>query len=195
MNPKVAASITAALLAAVGGAAWWGLRPTECRDISLVCDWSEKGEDIIESPHEEVVTVRGDRAPEKADPGGLRCKVAKVGEVYACSSGDPITRQDESKLNDGCACSDGSAGCEVLDDKGKWKKADKGPLNLSQGQWRGTCVPKQCVEHAEMISGVGAVNPLSYSSPVACNGPGKTAPSGGRVPDALVQAAKAEAGK
>ena len=60
----------------------------------------------------------------------------------------------------------------------KWIRAPRQPNNLGPGQWRGTCVPKPCVEHAEMISGIGAVNPLSYSSPTTCGGPGKRPPSG-----------------
>ena len=184
MNPKAIAAITAALLA-VG--AWVGLKSGDCIDATLVCDWSlggDAGTDIIASPHEEAVTVRGEVVPEKVDPGGLRCKVAKVGTPYACAIvGASLTRLSDDKLADGCSCSDGSGGCEMVDPASdpkdpKWIRATRQPNNLGLGQWRGTCVPKPCVEHAEMISGIGAVNPLSYSSPVSCAGPGKKPPSG-----------------
>jgi hypothetical protein len=189
MNPKVLAAITAALLAA---GAWFELRSSEARDITLVCDWSEVDGGIIESAHEEVVMVRGDVTPEKFESDKLKCKTAKVGEVYACSPGAPFTRLGEAALDDGCACSDGSAGCEALDDKDKWGKAPKStpPINLNPGRWRGTCIPKPCIERAELISGVGAVNALNYTVPKACGGPGKKPPSGAVVKASL---AKAEA--
>jgi len=197
MNPKVIAAIVAPLLAA-GGATWFGLRSGECVDVAIVCEWSEKDGEIILSPHEESITVRGEIVPEKVDPGNLKCTTTKVGEKYSCSIvGAAFTRLSDDKLADGCACSDGSGGCEMPDPASdpkdpKWIRAPKSPLTLSAGTWRGTCVAKQCVEHAELITGIGAVNPLSYSSPVACGGPGKRAPSGGKVPDALVQAAKVD---
>lgn len=193
---KVAAAITAALL---GVGAWAGLTRGTCADATLVCDWSEVDGGIVASAHEEVVTVRGEMTPEKVDPGGLRCKVAKISEPYSCALvGSAFTRQSDDKLADGCACSDGSGGCEMVDPASgpkdpKWIRAPKGPGNINAGSWRGTCVAKQCVERKELIDGIGAVNPLSYSSPVSCGGPGKRSPSGGKVPDTLIQAAK-EAG-
>ena len=184
MNPKILAALTLPLLAA---GIWEGFKGGECADVKLICKWSEADGGLIQSPHEEVVMARGGVVPEKIDPSGLYCEIAKggVGGKYACSPvGDPVVRYDDAHSPvDGCACSDGSEGCETIDPASdpkdpKWVKAPRAATTFDPGKWRGTCPPKACTERAEMVSGIGAVNVPGYSIPAACGGPGKKPPSG-----------------
>lgn len=89
--------------------------------------------------HYERVKVRGDKA-------------APVDDVIAVLRACP----DESDgckpagIERGCAdwdhaCSDGSPGCQWLDDDGKWVAAPQG-VTLAPGRWRGPCIRKPSVE-------------------------------------------------
>lgn len=177
-----AAAVTAALLA-VG--AWQGLTASTCREVRVVCATSVVDAKTVTVPHEEVVTICGDKAPavtEEVKAAAGLCKVTEVGKPYSAPLWkDAVTTYEDDatapKTLDLCACSTG-ADCEWSPDGGKtWLKLARG-LAVGAGAWKGSgCVAIQCGISEDMVTGVGAQQRRDYNVALACGGPGKVAVS------------------
>lgn len=177
MNPKLIAAIASALVAA---SAWATLRAGECVEVRMLCASSIIDGNTVSSPHEEVVTICGDRPEDVLEPVP-GCKVYELGTPYAAPLWKDrvttyATEAEAPRTLDTCVCSTG-IGCEWTPDEGTTWLPLRRKESAREGTWRGAgCVPIQCGIHDSMVTGVGATNTRDYNIPAVCGGPGKKSP-------------------